>query len=65
MSLIEDASSEEYLEQCMKDWTDLSNEYAVSRGRSRIALGENGFASGSGIQSYNFGNYSYNASVVD
>jgi hypothetical protein len=34
MSLIEDASSEEYLEQCMKDWTDLSNEYAVSRGVS-------------------------------
>ena len=27
---MEDEAGEDYLEQCMKDWTDLATEYAVS-----------------------------------
>ncbi len=26
---MEDEAGEDHLEQCIKDWTDLSNEYAV------------------------------------
>ena len=27
---MEDEATDDYLDQCMKDWADLANEYAVS-----------------------------------